>query len=53
MDEEELHQWRFRNLDSGNVKTIRARDLETAWKELEQDYSDPLHAWQEWAAIDG
>ena len=49
MDEEELEEWDFVNTDDGRVKRIKAPDIETAWKELEREYSDPLHAWQEWA----
>ena len=47
-----MPRWRFRNIDTGKVITIKAKDSEAAWKKIEEDYSDPLHAWQDWASMD-
>ena len=44
--------WRFRNIDSGKVIKIKAPDLDAAWKEIQKDYSDPIHAVQYWVAMD-
>jgi hypothetical protein len=45
-------EWRFRNIDTGKVITIKAKDIGAAWKKMAEDYSDPLHAWQDWASMD-
>ena len=44
--------WRFRNIDDGRVVSVEAPTLKEAWKALESDYSDPIHAVQEWAAME-
>ncbi len=47
-----VSEWRFRNIDTGKIIKIRAEDLQGAWKKIEKDYSDPPHAWQDWASMD-
>lgn len=44
--------WNFRNISDGSVKNVDAPFLEDAWKVLESEYSDPIHATEDWAAID-
>lgn len=44
--------WNFRNISDGRVKNVDAPFLEDAWKVLESEYSDPIHATEDWAAID-
>ena len=49
---EKVELWQFKNVETGEIISVKAPTQELAWKELEKDYSDPLHAWQEWAPID-
>ncbi len=44
--------WNFRNISDGSVKNVDAPFLADAWKVLESEYSDPIHATEDWAAID-
>jgi hypothetical protein len=44
--------WNFRNIMDGRVINVDAPFLEDAWKMLESEYSDPIHATEEWAAMD-
>jgi hypothetical protein len=46
-----LPEWQFREINTGKVIT-KAKDIEAAWKKIEEDYSDLLHAWQDWASMD-
>ncbi|MDG7023003.1 MAG: hypothetical protein JRN45_00620 [Nitrososphaerota archaeon] len=44
--------WDFRSIDDGSVRNIDAPTLGDAWKALESEYSDPIHAAQDWAAME-
>ncbi|MDH2900486.1 MAG: hypothetical protein PXY39_05900 [archaeon] len=44
--------FRFRNIDDGSVMVVEANNFEEALKKVEADYSDPIHAWQDWASMD-
>ena len=47
-----LTTFKFREIQTGRLRKVKAKDLEAAFREVEKDYSDPLHAWQDWASMD-
>ncbi|MGH2638889.1 MAG: hypothetical protein ACRDF4_06365 [Rhabdochlamydiaceae bacterium] len=43
----------FRDLQDGSLRQIDAPSCEEAWEQIIVEYSDPIHAYEDWVYVRG